>query len=266
MKIENYTMRKNLFLLFTFWSVITVFSQKANELNQQSKELLQKNQFDKAIPLLKQAAELGNPEAQYNLAYFLQNGEGTTRNVSEAIEWYKKSSLQNFNDSHYALMMAYGNGEGVEQNTSLAFEYAMKCANNNDATCIWNVANCYFSGIGIDKNETLFKEWLLKLVKLENPANLYQSGKITSARLELARYYRDGTYFPKDMYQSYLWYIIFNESKGDMSIMIQQEAIDELKKIENELTKNQIESRELAAEKLLGRKLKNIKNLYQINH
>ena len=48
--------------------------------------------------------------------------------------------------------------------------------------------------------------------------------------------------------------------------MIQQEAIDELKKIENELTKNQIESRELAAEKLLGRKLKNIKNLYQINH
>lgn len=68
------------------------------------------------------------------------------------------------------------------------------------------------------------------------------------------------------MYQSYLWYIIFNESKGDMSIMIQQEAIDELKKIENELTKNQIESRELAAEKLLGRKLKNIKNLYQINH
>ena len=89
MKIENYTMRKNLFFLFTFWSVITVFSQKANELNQQSKELLQKNQFDKAIPLLKQAAELGNPEAQYNLAYFLHNGEGTTRNVSEAIEWYK---------------------------------------------------------------------------------------------------------------------------------------------------------------------------------
>ena len=110
------------------------------------------------------------------------------------------------------------------------------------------------------------EEWLLKLVKLENPANLYQSGKITSARLELARYYRDGIYFPKDVYQSYLWYIIFNESKGDMSIMIQQEAMDELKKIENELTENQIESRELAAEKLLGRKLKNIKNLYQINH
>ena len=45
-------MRKNLFFLFTFWSVITVFSQKADELNQQSKELLQKNQYDKAMPIL----------------------------------------------------------------------------------------------------------------------------------------------------------------------------------------------------------------------
>ena len=93
-------MRKNLFFLFTFWSVITVFSQKADELNQQSKELLQKNQYDKAMPILKLAAELGNPEAQYNLAYFLQNGMGISRNEAEAIEWYKKSSLQPSTNSH----------------------------------------------------------------------------------------------------------------------------------------------------------------------
>ena len=79
-------MRKNLFFLFTFWSVITVFSQNAVELNQQSKELLQKNQYDKAMPLLMQAAELGNPEAQYNLAmsYYLGEGVGKDQHRQEA--------------------------------------------------------------------------------------------------------------------------------------------------------------------------------------
>lgn len=239
------------------------YSQTADELNKQSKELLDKREFEKAIPILRKAAELGSGEAQYNLGYFLQNGVGTEKNIAESIQWYKKSSDNNFNDGHYALMMAYGNGDGVEQNLELAYSYAMKCANNNDPTCTWNIVNCYMTGNGVAKDTVKFKEWIIRLAKLENPENLTQSGYITSARLELAKYYREGQYFGKDLYQSYLWYIIYNESKRDFSILVQQEAIEAIKKLEQELSKNQIEKGKSDAEELLGRKLNNYAELYK---
>lgn len=239
------------------------FAQNAAEINEQSKELLRTKEFTKAIPLVRKAAELGNGEAQYNLGYFLLHGVGTEKNIPEAIQWYKKSSESGFNDGHYAMMMAYGNGEGIEQNAELAFQYALKCADNNDPTCMWNVVNCYANGNGVEKNTAKFIEWLIKLCKLENPENLTQSGFITSSRLELAENYRNGKNLPKDLYQSYLWYLIYNESKVDFSILKQQEGINQIQELEKSLRKEQIKSSRQDAEKLLGRPLKNFNELYK---
>jgi len=258
-------MKKTL-LLFLTLSILTFqasYSQTADELNQQSKSLLDSGKYKEAEPILRKAAELGSGEAQYNLGYMLQSGVLGEKNPKEAIEWFKKSSDNNFNDGHYALMMAYGNGEGVEQDSEKAFTYAMKCAGNNDPTCMWNVVNCYINGNGVKQNIPKFKEWILRLAKLENPENLVQSGYITSSRLELAHFYKNGEYFDKDLYQSYLWYLIYNEFKVDFSISKQQQTIEEIKELEKLLDKSQIQKAPMDAEKLLGRKLKNFSELYK---
>ncbi len=239
------------------------FAQSAEELNQQSKELIQQNKFEEALPIVKKTAELGNSEAQYNYAFFLQEGIGIQKNEQEAIKWYSKSSDNGFNDGHYAMMMAYGNGQGIEQNSKKAFEYALKCANNNDATCMWNVVNSYLTGNGVKEDISKFKEWIIKLAKLPNPENLSQSGYITSARLELANFYKNGEYFEKDYYQSYLWYLIYNENKVDFSILKQEEVIKEIKELEKGLTKTELEKASKDAEELLGRKLNNLSELYK---
>lgn len=239
------------------------FGQNADELNQQSKELVKQGKYNEAFPLLKKSAELGNAEAQYNLGYFLQNGVSGTKDEKEAVEWYRKSSDNGFNDGHYAMMMAYGNGQGIEQNSEKAFEYALKCANNNDATCMWNIVNCYMTGNGVKADISKFKEWLIKFAKLPNPENLALSGNITSARLELANFYRNGKYFEKDNYQSYLWYLIYNESKIDFGILKQEETIKEIKELEKSLSKKQIEKAPKDAEILLGRKLYKVSELYK---
>lgn len=251
-----------LLILIMFWFQLS-FSQNAEALNTQSKELLGKNDIKAAIPILQKAAELGNGEAQYNLGYLLLNGIEIQKNPIEAVAWYKKSSENNFNDGHYAMMMAYGNGDGIEQNSEKAFEYAMKCANNNDPTCMWNVVNCYLTGNGVEKNIPKFKDWITKLAKLENPENLAQSGYITSARLEIAHFYKNGEYFNMDLYQSYLWYLIYNESKIDFSILKQDEVIKEIKELEKNLNSKDLVSAKIDAEKLLGRKLNNKDQLYK---
>lgn len=252
-----------LFLTLTVLAIQVSYSQTVDDLNKQSKALLDSGKYKDAEPVLRKAAELGSGEAQYNLGYLLQSGALGDKKPKEAIEWFKKSSDNNFNDGHYALMMAYGNGEGVEQNSEMAFTYAMKCAENNDPTCMWNLVNCFVTGNGVKQNIPKFKEWILRLAKLENPENLAQSGYITSSRLELAHSYKSGEYFDKDLYQSYLWYLIYNEYKVDFSILKQQEAIEEIKGLEKLLDKSQIQKAPSDAEKLLGRKLNNLSELYK---
>lgn len=256
-------MKKVFLSIFLFFSLAVYGQQSAEELNTRSKGLLEEGRFEEAFPLLKKAAEMGNGEAQYNLGYFLQSGVIGGKNVKEALEWYKKSSDNNFNDAHYALMMAYGNGNGVEQNSSTAFSYAMKCAQNNDPTCMWNVVNCYLNGKGTKKDSTAFKEWILRLAKLENPENLLQSGYITGARLELAHFYAKGEHFAKDDYQCYVWYLIYNEGKVDFSVLQQNTIIQEIKELEKRLNETQLQTAPSDAEKLLGRSLTHLPELYK---
>ncbi|MFM7024243.1 MAG: tetratricopeptide repeat protein [Flavobacteriales bacterium] len=256
-------MKQYLTTLFLVLVGLNVFGQNADELNQQAKNFLETQQFDKAVPLIKQSAELGNAEAQYNLGYCFQAGVVVEKNQKRAIEWYLKSADQGFNDALYQLMMAYGNGDGVEQDPKKAFSYALKCAENNDGTCMWNVVNCYYTGMGIEKSIDKMLEWAVRLSKLENPENLAKSGYITSTRLQLAYMYRDGKDIKQDFFKSYLWFLIYNEFKVDFSISQQQQVIKEIQDLENKLTTEQKSNGKKEAEKLLGRPLKNFDNLYK---
>lgn len=256
-------MKQHLTTLFLVLVGLNVFGQNADELNQQAKKYLETQQYDKAFPLLKQSAELGNSEAQYNLGYFYQAGVVVEKNQKASIEWYLKSANQGFNDALYQLMMAYGNGDGVEQDPKKAFSYALKCAENNDGTCMWNVVNCYYSGMGVEKNIDKMLEWATRLGKFDNPENLSKSGYITSTRLQLANMYRDGKDINQDYFKSYLWFLIYNEFKVDFSILQQQQVIKDIQDLETKLTNEQKANGQKEAEKLLGRPLKNIGNLYK---
>jgi TPR repeat protein len=256
-------MKKHLTTLLLVLVGLTVYGQNADELNQQAKKLLETQQFDKAVPLLKQAAELGNSEAQYNLGYCYQAGVIVEKNQLKAIEWYLKSAEQGFNDALYQLMMAYGNGNGVGQDPKNALFYALKCAENNDGTCMWNVVNCYYTGMGVEKNISKMLEWAIRLGKLSNPEDLTKSGYITSTRLQLAYMYRDGKDIKQDYFESYLWFLIYNEFKVDFSILQQQQVIKDIQDLETKLKPEQKTKGKKEAEVLLGRPLSNIENLYK---
>lgn len=257
-----------LFTNYFIWAIlnclaISVFAQNADQLNEQSKKHLQSGEIDKAIPLIKQAAELGNAEAQYNLGYCFQSGTGIGKDPVKAAEWYLKSANQGYNDGLYQMMMAYGNGDGVEQNPEKAFSFALKCAENNDPTCMWNVVNCYHQGLGTTKDLNKILNWAIRLAKLENPENLTQSGYITSTRLQLAKMYRDGKELKLDYFLSYQWFLIYNEFKVDFSIMEQESVIKEIKELELKLKTKQKEEARSKAETLFGRPLKNLASLYR---
>jgi TPR repeat protein len=256
-------MNKHLTFIFLTLICLTAFGQNTSELNEQSKKLIETQEFDKAVPILKQAAELGNAESQYNLGYCYQAGIGVEKNSKKAIEWYSKSAEQGWNDGLYAMMMAYGSGHGVQQDFNKAFSFALKCAENGDGTCMFNVINCYKEGMGTEKDIDKMLEWAIRLGKLQNPENLQKSGYITSSRLNLAYMYRDGTDVEQDNFISYQWFLIFNEFKRDFSYIQQGQIVKEIQELENKLTTEQKANGQKEAEKILGRPLKNMENLYK---
>lgn len=252
-------------IIFLICSLIcsTSFGQNSAELNEQSIEFISKEEFEKAIPLLRKASEVGVAEAQYNYGVCLEYGYGIELNIDSAFYWYYKSAEQGWNDGLYKMMMAHAEGIGADQNNEKAFEYALKCANNNDITCMFNVVGAYQDGFGTEKNLVKMLEWAIKIGKLPNQENLMKSGKITSARLNLAYMYRDGRNVDINIVDSYSWFLIYNESKRDFSILQQQAVIEEIRDLEKKLTKKQLNLAKKEAEKLIDRPLLNFDNLHE---
>lgn len=257
---------KKISVLF-FFTLISIFcnGQTADELNQQSKDLLSEHNFKLAIPILKKAAEGGNAEAQYNYGVCFEQGIEVQKNDTLANEWYLKSAMQGYDGGEYKIAYSYAEGRCCAQNPEQAFYWSLKCAKQNDPDCMFYITGFYMDGVGVQKNIDSMLVWAIRLGSLPDIENLYLSGRITSARANLAVMYRDGNKIKKDLVKSYMWYLIFNESKRDFSIPDQQKNIDDIKELEKSLTQTDKDNAKKNAEKQIGRKLKNLANLYKID-
>ncbi|WP_202409537.1 SEL1-like repeat protein [Hufsiella arboris] len=77
---------------------------------------------------------------------------------------------------------------------------------------------------------------MTRIALLDTPEDLNLSGQITSARVNLASMYRDGQNVPKNLIKSYMWFLIYNESKRDFSVLEQQKNIEAIQALEKQLS------------------------------
>ena len=66
------------------------------------------------------AAEQGLTNAQYNLGFMYNFGEGVPQNDAEAVKWYQKAVEQGDPWAQNNLGLMYSKGRGVQQNLSQA--------------------------------------------------------------------------------------------------------------------------------------------------
>lgn len=238
------------------------YGQTANELNEKAKTLIQQRDFSNAVPLLKEAANLGSAESQYNLAVCLFEGLGTQSDAKKANEWLLKSAQQNYANAQFKLAYSYADGRGIEQDSRKAFSWFLKAAENGDEEAQFIIVGMYKAGQGTEKNLDQMLHWAKVLAKRKNPRDLRKSGRITSARYNLALIYLNGEQSIKpDLVESYKWLLLTNENKRDFSILIQQQIINAIKDLQIKLSKNQLDDAEKQAEEFLGGALANLANL-----
>ncbi|CAO3590816.1 unnamed protein product [Absidia cylindrospora] len=88
-----------------------------------------KNEFDKAFPFFVQASKHHHPDAAYRTAKCYEDGLGTRKDSSKAVQFYRKAATLNHPGSMYRMGVAEVNGElGISKNARDGVKWLKRAA------------------------------------------------------------------------------------------------------------------------------------------
>ena len=189
------------------------------------------NQFEEAFPLVKAAAENGNPRAMYILAMSYQDGSGVECNSEKCSECLRKAnglneplSMMNYaywccesdEEEKRQILSQYSeqlkkmadSGDTLAQfeygdylvsysdNEKLGIDYLTKAAINDLAIAQNHLGDMYYNGDSVEKDYTKAFEWYHKAAELGYAAAQYNLGIM----------YAKGEGLEKDYTKAYEWY------------------------------------------------------------
>lgn len=160
-------MKRLLTMMLALMLCIGAGAQTAKALYDEGKAYYDAEQYDKAIPKLKAAADKGHKKAQYRLGRCYDKGRGTAENDQLAFQWYQKSANQGYAKAQYQLGQCYKDGDGVEKDKKKAFQLFMQAAKQENADGEYAVGKAYYKGKGVAADKAQAKKWLSRAVKNE---------------------------------------------------------------------------------------------------
>ncbi|MBI5722329.1 MAG: sel1 repeat family protein [Planctomycetes bacterium] len=97
---------------------------------------------------------------QYGIGSWYANGINTTKDMNEAVKWYRKAAEQGNLSAQCNLGNCYLQGEGVTKDAAEAVKWYHKAAERDDYTSQLNLAYCHIEGKGVAEDETEGLAWL----------------------------------------------------------------------------------------------------------
>jgi len=111
------------------------------------------------LDTLRQSAEKGNFDAQWQLAKRYQSGDGVPKNPAEAFKWMQKAASNSTpssadGDAIYELALMYERGDGVSQDTSEAHRLFLQAATDyRQSEATFRVGQMYEQGEGVPQDD-----------------------------------------------------------------------------------------------------------------
>ncbi len=164
--------------------------------------LLLEGKYQEAFPLIKEAAENGNPRAMHIIACYYQDGyETVTINETERNNWCEKAYYFSYYKeplSMYGYAAWCLNGKEYEQNNiySQIFNDIRFLADSDDALAQGIIGIMYYEGYGIEQDKTKAVEWYRKAA---------EQGYAT-AQCNLGYMYENGYGIEQDKTKAVEWY------------------------------------------------------------
>lgn len=188
-----------------------------------------------AFALMAGEAEKGNGNAMLTLGRFYEQGVGTARNYTKALEWYGKAATAGQAEGHYNMGVCYEVGMGAASDMGKAVQSYQKAADLGLALAMYKLSSIYVSGNGVPKDTVKGIAWLDKAANsgMAGAANelglIYLSGLLGQKKDEkkalamftkaadlgnleaiknIAVIHKDGLGVKADPVKAYTWYLI----------------------------------------------------------
>jgi uncharacterized protein len=115
-----------------------------------------------AIKLLQAAAKVGHAPSQNLLGLMLQNGDGIAKDEKAAVGWYRKAADQNLALAETNLGVMYLKGLGIDRNLNEAFKLFDRASTAGDGWAMNNLGGMFEMGWGTAKNLDKANEYYAK--------------------------------------------------------------------------------------------------------
>ncbi|AUI88307.1 hypothetical protein BS333_18395 [Vibrio azureus] len=109
-------------------------------------------QYEKALFWYHKAESGNDPYVLYSLGVMYFDGEGTSRDLKKANDYYLASALAGYSDAMYQLAFSYDEGSGIAQDFTKSAYWFEKAANLGDVDAMYNLGIAYLYGEGVEKN------------------------------------------------------------------------------------------------------------------
>ena len=126
-----------------------------------------------AAQLILKAAQAGNPEAQNQIGYMYEAGDGVPKNYAEAARWYQAGATQGNARCQFALGALYEAGLGVKENWDEAARWYQKSATQDDELGMSSLGRAYQYGIGVPLDLNMAITWYDKAAAKGNGKAAY---------------------------------------------------------------------------------------------
>jgi TonB family protein len=159
-----------------------------------SRAAVQVNQFQNLFP----AAVKGNLEAEDDIGYLYQTGEGTPADERQAVIWYRRAAEDGYAPAERHLGYMYGAGLGLPRDYVQALIWYRRAAQQGDAWAENNIGSLYAAGEGVPQDYQLARLWFTRAASQRNPA----------AQVNLGDMYSYGLGTPRDYATAREWYTL----------------------------------------------------------
>jgi Caspase domain/Sel1 repeat len=146
-----------------------------------------------AIQWYRRAAEQGHPMAANNLGVLYKNGAGTERDYAEAMRWYRLAADAGNAEAQNNIGVLFNNGQGVERNYKQAFGWFKRAAAAGNASAQINLGVLFKNGIGIPQNYEEAMRWFRRAADGGSPAGETNLGLMYENGLGVQRDHAEAT-------------------------------------------------------------------------
>jgi len=108
----------------------TVNQMQGEELFKQALSLIAQNNYTEALPILEQAANLGNADAMCTFGELYAEGKVVASDVQKSYEYYSRAAQKEHPQAQYQLGMCFLGGKGVSTDIQQAQQWIEKAAQN----------------------------------------------------------------------------------------------------------------------------------------